>query len=71
MVVVEVGSGVNVEDMAEKSNFETVTKTSRGARSWDFLFIFPPLAAGRTGCKVKFMGEIVAVPGNILPSSYC
>lgn len=46
-------------------------KTSRGARNRDFLFILSPLAAGRTGCDMKFMGEIVVVPGNILPSSYC
>lgn len=58
-----------MEDAAEKSSFETVTKTSRGVgfRSRDFL-IFPPPAAG---CEVKFMGEIAVVPGNILPSSYC
>lgn len=67
MVTVEVGSGANVEDAAEKSSFETVTKTSRGARSRDFL-IFPPPAVG---CEVKFVGEIAVVPGNILPSSYC
>lgn len=58
-----------MEDAAEKCNFETVTKTSRGARSWDFLF--PPPAAGSTGCEAKFMTEVASVPGNILPSSYC
>lgn len=58
-----------MEDVAGKSDFETVTKTSHGAGSWDFLF--PPPAAGSTGCEVKFMTEVASVPGNILPSSYC
>lgn len=57
--MVEAGSGVTVEVAAEKSNFETVTKTSHGAKSWDFLLCFSSPATGHAGGEVKFMGEIV------------
>lgn len=58
MVTVEAGSGVTAEDAAEKSNFETVRKTSPGAKSRDFLLCFSSPTAGCAGSEVKFMGEI-------------
>lgn len=68
--MVEAGSGVTVEVAEEKSNSETVTKTSHGAKSWDFLICFSSPTTGRAGGEVKFMGESVVL-GNILPHLYC
>lgn len=56
--MVEAGSGVTVDDAAEKSNFKTVAKTFHAAKSQDFLLFFSSPAAGHAGGEVKFMGEI-------------